>query len=69
MGTVRLISELYKQDVVPESVILVCIRELLDAANPKSMPPEVRGGGGAHGRAGACCFLFCSPRLHAAAFL
>jgi len=41
MGTVRLISELYKKEVVKETIILVCVRELLDAANPKSIPPEV----------------------------
>jgi translation initiation factor 4G len=42
MGTVRLISELFRQEVVKENIILVCIRELLEAANPKSVPPEVR---------------------------
>ncbi|KIZ04763.1 Eukaryotic initiation factor iso-4F subunit p82-34 [Monoraphidium neglectum] len=40
MGTVRLIAELYRQEVVKENIILVCIRELLEAANPKSVPAE-----------------------------
>lgn len=44
MGVVRLISELYRKDVVRENIILVCIRELLEMGNPKSVPPEVRGG-------------------------
>lgn len=36
LGTVRLISELYKQAVVKEKIMLVCIRELLS----KTVPPE-----------------------------
>jgi hypothetical protein len=30
IGTVRLIAELYRKDVVTEAIILVCIRELLE---------------------------------------
>jgi hypothetical protein len=30
LGTVRLIAELYRKDVVSEAIITVCIRELLE---------------------------------------
>ncbi len=40
LGTVRLIAELYKKEVVKESIVLVCVRELLDSKNAKVSPPE-----------------------------
>ena len=42
LGTVRLIAELFRKDVVRENIITVCLRELLDAAGgPKpGVPPE-----------------------------
>ena len=35
LGTVRLIAELYRKDVVKEMITLVCIRELLQGKGPK----------------------------------
>lgn len=42
LGTVRLIAELFKQDVVRDNIIVVCLRELLESGGPKAIPPEVR---------------------------
>lgn len=39
LGTVRLISELYKKAVVKEKIMLVCVRELLSKGD-KGVPPE-----------------------------
>lgn len=39
MGTVRLIGELYKKDIVSEKILTVVIKELL-AAPDKAVPPE-----------------------------
>jgi hypothetical protein len=30
LGTVRLIAELYRKEVVKEAIIIVCLRELLE---------------------------------------
>jgi hypothetical protein len=49
MGTVRLISELFRKEVVKENITLVCIRELLTSDSPKSLPPEVHGLGQGEG--------------------
>lgn len=40
LGTCRLIAELYNKEVVQEKIMIMCVRELLGAANPKQIPPE-----------------------------
>ncbi|KAF8054978.1 eukaryotic translation initiation factor isoform 4G-2 [Scenedesmus sp. PABB004] len=40
LGTVRLIAELYRQEVVKEAIITVCLRELLEVREGGSAPPE-----------------------------
>ncbi|KAF6252216.1 eukaryotic initiation factor [Scenedesmus sp. NREL 46B-D3] len=40
LGTVRLIAELYRKEVVREAIITVCLRELLEARDSSSIPPE-----------------------------
>jgi translation initiation factor 4G len=42
LGTVRLIAELYRKEVVKEAIVLVCVRELLDAPNPQLAEQEKR---------------------------
>jgi translation initiation factor 4G len=46
LGTVRLIAELYRKEVVKEAIVLVCVRELLDAPNPALEGKQDAGGGG-----------------------
>lgn len=33
LGTVRLIAELYRKEVVKEAIIIVCLRELLEVSS------------------------------------
>uniref|UniRef100_A0A383WGA1 MI domain-containing protein n=1 Tax=Tetradesmus obliquus TaxID=3088 RepID=A0A383WGA1_TETOB len=40
LGTVRLIAELYRKEVVREAIIIVCLRELLEARDNGTIPPE-----------------------------
>ena len=44
LGTVRLIAQLYRKDVVKETITLVCIRELLDGKGPKVRSQRGMGG-------------------------
>jgi hypothetical protein len=46
LGTVRLIAELYRKEVVSENIIIVCIRELLEVGWGVSLGVCLAGGGG-----------------------
>lgn len=45
LGTVRLIAELYRKEVVSENIIIVCIRELLEVGSGVSLGVCLAGGG------------------------
>ena len=40
LGNMRLISELYKQDMVKDWIMCTCIEELLEKEKGKTLPPE-----------------------------
>jgi hypothetical protein len=42
LGTVRLIAELYRKEVVREAIIIVCLRELLEVRVKESMRAACR---------------------------
>jgi hypothetical protein len=61
LGTVRLIAELYRKDVVKEMITLVCIRELLQGKGPKvgGGQPQAVGGSQRVRQRSSCCYTEC----------